>query len=92
MGAGLTCLAFALVMWRGTRIALRAPDKFGFYLAVGITVMIVLPALFNISSVLALVPAKGTALPFISQGGSALLVNLAAAGILLNISEYGESA
>lgn len=90
VGAGLTCMAFAVIMLRGTRIALRAPDKFGCYLALGITVMIVLQALINFSSVLALLPAKGTALPFISQGGTSLLANLAATGILLNISEYGD--
>ncbi len=92
VGAGLTCVAFAVIMFRGMRIALRAPDKFGCYLALGITVQVVLQALINFSSVLSLLPAKGTALPFISQGGSSLLMNLAASGILLNISEYGDSA
>jgi len=92
IGTGLICLAFLLFFQRGMKIALRAPDRFGFYLALGITTMVVVQALINFSTVLALMPAKGTALPFISQGGSSLLVNLTAAGILLNISNFGERA
>jgi cell division protein FtsW len=76
--------------YRGLRITLRAPDRFGFYLGLGITLMIVLQAYINISMTLALIPTKGIALPFISQGGSSLLLNLLATGVLLNISHYGE--
>ncbi|MFH1573234.1 MAG: putative lipid II flippase FtsW [Acidobacteriota bacterium] len=86
IGAALTCAAFLVFFFRGIRIALRAPDRFGFYLGLGITLMVVVQAFINVSSVLALMPAKGTALPFMSQGGTALLMNLLASGILLNIS------
>jgi len=92
IGAALTAVAFLVFLYRGMRIALRAPDLFGFYLGIGITFMIALQALANISMVLAMVPTKGLALPFISQGGSSLMLNLAATGILLNISHYGEEA
>ena len=57
-----------------------------------ITLMVVLQAFINMSMVLALMPTKGIALPFISQGGSSLLLNLTATGVLLNISQYGERA
>ncbi|MBM3791508.1 MAG: stage V sporulation protein E, partial [Acidobacteria bacterium] len=86
IGAALTCAAFLVFFFRGIRIALRAPDRFGFYLGLGITLMVVVQAFINVSSVLALMPTKGTALPFMSQGGTALLMNLLASGILLNIS------
>jgi cell division protein FtsW len=88
IGTALLVLAFLLFFCRGLRIALRAPDGFGFYLAFGITLMIAVQALINMSMVLAMIPTKGIALPFISQGGSSLLLNLTAAGILLNISHY----
>jgi cell division protein FtsW len=92
IGTVLVALAFAFLFYRGMKIALKAPDTFGFYLALGITVMVVVQALINFSTVLALMPAKGTALPFISQGGTSLLLNLAASGILLNVSQFGERA
>ncbi len=90
IGAGAVLLMFAVFFYRGLRITFRAPDRFGFYLGLGVTMLVVLQALVNISMVLALLPTKGIALPFISQGGSSLLLNLMAAGILLNISQYGE--
>ncbi|MGI8656592.1 MAG: putative lipid II flippase FtsW [Pyrinomonadaceae bacterium] len=84
---------FALFLWRGLRAALRAPDRFGMLLGVGLVTGIVAQALFNISVVLSLVPTKGIPLPFISYGGSSLVPTLLAAGILLNISQYaGASA
>ncbi len=79
---------FALFLWRGLRAALRAPDRFGMLLGVGLVTGIVAQALFNISVVLSLVPTKGIPLPFISYGGSSLVPTLLAAGILLNISQY----
>jgi cell division protein FtsW len=91
LGTLLVVAAFLFFFYRGVRIALRAPDTFGFYLGLGITLMIVLQAYINISMVLALMPTKGIALPFISQGGSSLLLNLLATGVLLNISHYGEA-
>ena len=70
------------------RAAVNAPDTFGRLLGVGLTVMIVVQALVNISVVLALVPTKGIPLPFLSYGGSALLADLIAVGILLNVSQH----
>jgi cell division protein FtsW len=92
IGTSLICLAFLFFFYRGIKIALKAPDSFGFYLAMGITIMVAMQAFLNISMVLSLMPTKGIALPFISQGGSSLLLNLTAAGILLNISNYTEKA
>ena len=92
VGALLIALGFLVIFYRGMRIAFRAPDRFGFYLGLGITLMVVLQAFINISMVLAMMPTKGIALPFISQGGSSLLLNLTATGLLLNISHYGERA
>src|SRR5437868_11112216 len=86
---GLAVVAlFGLFLWRGMRAALRAPDRFGMLLGIGIVVGIVAQALFNMSVVLALVPTKGIPLPFISYGGSSLVPTLAGVGILLNISQY----
>jgi len=90
VGAGVVVAAFVLFFYRGMKITLRAPDRFGFYMGLGITLMVVLQAFINISMTLAMLPTKGIALPFISQGGSSLLLNLLATGVLLNISHYGE--
>jgi cell division protein FtsW len=78
---------FGLLLWRGMRAALNAPDRFGMLLGVGLVTGIVAQALFNISVVLALVPTKGIPLPFISYGGSSLVPTLFAVGVLLNISQ-----
>ena len=83
---------FALFLWRGIRISLLAPDRFGRLLAMGIVTGIVAQALFNMSVVLSLVPTKGIPLPFISYGGSSLVPTLAAVGILLNISQHATGA
>ncbi|MBA3246553.1 MAG: putative lipid II flippase FtsW [Pyrinomonadaceae bacterium] len=86
----LTLLAiFGLFLWRGVRAALRAPDRFGMLLSLGIVTSIMVQALFNISVVLSLVPAKGIPLPFISYGGSSMLLTLLSVGVLLNISQQG---
>jgi cell division protein FtsW len=92
LGTCFLAVAFLVFFYRGMKIAFKAPDRFGFYLAVGITLMIVIQAFINISMVLAMMPTKGIALPFISQGGSSLMLNLLATGVLLNISHYGERA
>ena len=84
--------AFALLLWRGIRISLLAPDRFGRLLAMGIVTGIVAQALFNMSVVLSLVPTNGIPLPFISYGGSSLVPTLAAVGILLNISQHATGA
>ena len=88
IGALIVVMVFAVFLWRGMRAALRAPDRFGMLLGIGIVVGIVAQALLNISVVLALLPTKGIPLPFISYGGSSLVPTLAAVGILLNISQY----
>jgi cell division protein FtsW len=87
VGTTLTLACFALIAWRGLRASLLAPDRFGSLLALGITAMIALQALVNISVVTSLLPTKGIPLPFVSNGGSSLLINLVAMGILLNVSQ-----
>jgi cell division protein FtsW len=86
IGCAAVLLAFVLLFWRGLRAALRAPDRFGFYLALGITGLLVLQGLINMGVCLGLAPTKGLPLPFISYGGSSLLVSMAAMGLLLNVS------
>ncbi len=81
-------LAFAFLLWRGARAALSAPDRFGMLLGIGLITGIIVQALFNISVVVSILPAKGIPLPFISYGGSSIVVTLFAVGILLNISQY----
>src|SRR5436190_2126333 len=88
VGALILVFVFAIFLWRGVRAALRAPDRFGLLLGLGIVISIVAQALLNISVVLAIVPNKGIPLPFISYGGSSLVPTLASVGILLNISQY----
>ena len=87
IGTTLTLACFVLIGWRGLRVSLLAPDRFGALLALGITLMIVLQAFVNISVVTAIAPTKGIPLPFVSNGGSSLLINMVAMGILLNISQ-----
>jgi cell division protein FtsW len=90
---GLAVIAlFGLFLWRGMRAALRAPDRFGVLLGMGIVTGIVAQALFNMSVVLALLPTKGIPLPFISYGGSSLVPTLFAVGVLLNISQHAGAA
>jgi cell division protein FtsW len=91
VGATAVLLCFCVIAWRGFRISLRAPDGLGALLALGLTTMVVVQALVNISVVLALVPTKGLPLPFVSAGGSSLLINLLGMGILLNISQHASS-
>lgn len=91
IGTLAVVIAFGLLLWRGTRAAVKAPDRFGMLLGIGIITGIIVQALFNISVVTSLLPAKGIPLPFISYGGSSVLVTMAAVGILLNISKQGSS-
>jgi cell division protein FtsW len=91
IGATIVLLCFAAITWRGLRVALRAPDSFGAFLALGVTAMIAVQALFNISVALGLLPTKGIPLPFVSFGGSSLLINLVGMGILLNVSQQASS-
>jgi len=77
---------FGIILVRGVRIALRTEDLFGRYLAFGVTLLLTLQAVINMLVVVALIPTKGLTLPFVSYGGSSMLVSCAAVGILLNIS------
>jgi cell division protein FtsW len=81
-----------VITWRGLRTAVRAPDRFGAFLALGLTTMVAFQAFFNISVVLGLLPTKGIPLPFVSYGGSSLLINLLGMGILLNVSQHASSS
>jgi len=87
IGALIVIALFAIYGWRGVRAAFSAPDNFGRLLALGITAMVIFQALINFAVVLGMVPTKGIPLPFISYGGSSLLVMLLATGVLLNISQ-----
>ena len=88
-GCLLVIALFVLLTWRGFRIALRARDAFGTVLACGLTVLLAGQALINAGVVTGLLPFTGMVLPFISLGGSSLLVSMAAVGILLSISRGG---
>jgi cell division protein FtsW len=88
IGTVLVVAVFAVILWRGLRAAAGCRDDFGRLLAIGLTVVIVGQALVNMSVVLGLLPTKGIPLPLVSYGGSSLLVNLVAVGILLNISQH----
>ena len=81
-------LCFLVIFWRGLRAAWRMYDDFGRYLALGMTAMVVVQALVNMSVVLGMIPTKGIPLPMISYGGSSLLSTLASLGILMNVSEH----
>jgi cell division protein FtsW len=88
VGAVAIVLLLAVLVWRGVRVGLRAPDLFGAYLALGITVLLAIQTLINLGAVTGLLPTKGLPLPFISFGGSSLLVTMLSTGILLNISQH----
>ena len=82
----LLLVLFGIFIWRGITIALRAPDMFGTLLAVGITTMVGIQALFSVAVVSSSMPVTGIPLPFFSYGGTALIILLSCCGILLNIS------
>lgn len=88
IGTMAVVLAFGLLLWRGARAAVLAPDRFGMLLGIGIITGITVQALFNISVVISILPAKGIPLPFISYGGSSIVITLFAVGVLLNISQH----
>ena len=79
---------FLLILWRGLRLYWLAPDEFGRYLALGVTIVVVIQAFVNISVVLDLGPTKGIPLPMISSGGSSLMATLTSMGLLLSVSEH----
>ena len=88
IGTTIVLLCFVVIAWRGLRAAMRAPDRFGAFLAIGLTTMMAAQAFVNISVVLGLLPTKGIPLPFVSFGGSSLVISLLGMGILLNVSQH----
>lgn len=88
VGSCYLIFLYVALITRGIFIALRAPNQFGFFLAIGFITLIGVQTFLNIGVATALLPVTGVPLPFVSYGGSALLVNAAMAGILLNISRY----
>ena len=86
IGCAIVIVLFAILIWRGITIAMKAPDMFGSLLAAGITSMIAIQVLINIAVVTASMPVTGMALPFFSYGGTALIIILTAVGILLSVS------
>ena len=86
IGLVVVCCAYLLLVVRGVRAALLASDDFGAYVAYGISVMFGIQALVNLAVAMSILPTKGLTLPFISYGGSSLLVNGVSMGILLNVS------
>jgi cell division protein FtsW len=91
IGAVVVITLFAVYGCRGLRAAFNAPDGFGRLLALGVTAMVLFQSLINFAVVLGMVPTKGIPLPFVSYGGSSLLVMLLATGVLLNIAHQGSN-
>jgi cell division protein FtsW len=90
VGALVIILIFVIIIWRGFYIAINSKDQFGKLLAGGITTFLAMQIIINLAAQTALSPLTGIPLPFISYGGSALIINLTAIGILLNIARQGE--
>jgi cell division protein FtsW len=88
LGVGFILLLYIIIIFRGFRISLKAPDIFGNLLAAGLTALIALEAFINIAGVMGIVPLKGLALPFLSYGGTSLIMSMILIGTLLNISSY----
>ncbi|TDL35122.1 stage V sporulation protein E [Jeotgalibacillus sp. S-D1] len=89
-GGVMLLVLFSAIVWRGILIALAAPDRFGQLMAGGIVLMIGIQVMINVSVVIGLIPVTGITLPFMSYGGSSLLLVLLSCGILLNISKYSK--
>lgn len=87
LGAVFVIFLFGMYGWRGLRATFNAPDRFGSTLALGVTAMVIFQCLINFAVVLGMMPTKGIPLPFVSYGGSSLLVMLLATGVLLNVSQ-----
>lgn len=88
LGAGTTVLLFAILVWRGYRVAFRLSDPFLSIVATGITTLIMIQSIINIGVVSGAFPVTGITLPFLSYGGSSLTLTLVAVGILLNLSRF----
>ncbi len=92
LGAGLVIAAYCVFAYAGLRVALRCRDPFGKRLAAGLTTLVCGQALINLAAVVGLAPLTGITLPFVSYGGSSLIVSLASVGVLLNIAGHGGRA
>ena len=91
IGTTAIVVCFGIITWRGLRAALLAPDRFGTLIGIGLALMVGIQAFINMSVVTGLAPTKGIPLPLISAGGSSLMINLLAMGILLNISQQASA-
>lgn len=91
IGAFMVLLLFGILIWRGIRIALKAPDLFGSLIAAGVVIMIAVQVLINVAVVTGSIPNTGVPLPFISYGGTSMVVVMSSVGILLNISRHSRS-
>jgi len=91
IGVFVVIALFVVLIVRGFLIAFKAPDLFGTLVSAGLTMLLALEAVINIAGVMGLIPLKGLALPFLSYGGTSLVMSLAAIGILLNISTFTET-
>ena len=91
IGSAILILLFVILIWRGLKIAITAPDLFGCLLATGIIGMIAIQTTINIAVVTASMPPTGLPLPFVSFGGSSLAISMASIGVLLNISRYAKT-
>lgn len=92
LGTAFVVCLFGLLIWRGIRIGLGAPEPFGAFLALGLTTLLASQMLVNVGVVTGVLPTKGLPLPFISFGGSALLMAMISVGVLLNISQHVRDA
>ena len=90
VGATFVLSLYGLILWRGLKIARRAPDLLGALLAGGLSIWVAMEAFINMAVILNLLPFAGNALPFISSGGSNLVTSLIAMGIVMNVSRTGE--
>ncbi len=91
IGTTVILLSFVVIAMRGLRVSMAAPDRFGALLAIGLTAMLAAQAFVNLSVVIGLLPTKGIPLPFVSNGGSSMLVSMFAMGILLNVSQFASA-
>lgn len=87
VGTVIVVLLFLVIIWRGVQIALKSTDLYGAYLSLGLTSLIGVQAMVNLAVSVGLLPTKGLTLPFVSMGGSSLIVSMVSAGVLLNISK-----
>jgi cell division protein FtsW len=92
VGAVLVLLLLGLFLWLGIRTATRAPDRFGGLLALGLVAWVAAETLINVGAVVGVLPVTGIPLPFISFGGSSLVITMAAAGVLINVARQGEAS